>query len=157
MTRGTRTHHEPLADRLAARTDRSAGPDGCWPWLGILNNKGYGRIYDRGRQELAHRAAYRDAVGPISGGLNVLHRCGNPPCVNPRHFFLGTKADNSRDMVAKGRHGSHVVLNPALVAQIRDLAAQGLRPTAIGRRLAVSRYAVADVVRGRTWRSIQAA
>jgi hypothetical protein len=34
----------------------------------------------------------------------VLHHCDNPPCCNPDHLFVGTRADNAADMIAKGRH-----------------------------------------------------
>jgi len=77
---------------------------GCHLWTGAQNVFGYGIVYDRNRRNIGtHRAAWFFAHGPIPGGLYVLHRCDNPFCINPAHLFLGTHADNHRDMWRKGR------------------------------------------------------
>lgn len=56
-----------------------------------------------GKSKYAHRLMWEEVNGPIPHGMCVLHRCDNPPCIRPDHLFLGTKADNVRDMIAKGR------------------------------------------------------
>lgn len=78
----------------------------CWEWQGSTNEHGYGRVKVGGRPgpvQLAHRVAWELINGAIPDGLCILHACDNPPCCNPSHLFLGTKADNTADMIAKGR------------------------------------------------------
>src|SRR6266550_5872844 len=75
--------------------------DQCWEWLGS-RSKGYGRITINCGTELAHRISWIVHIGPIPAGLNVLHHCDNPCCVNPSHLFVGTQTDNNRDCSSKG-------------------------------------------------------
>lgn len=93
-----------LADRLWSRCIRQE--NGCLEWTGGTNRAGYGQIGRPGvrqRKMATHRAAWEVTHGPIPEGMNVLHRCDNPPCCDPAHLFLGTLSDNSRDCYAKGR------------------------------------------------------
>lgn len=81
-------------------------PDKCWEWQASKYPKGYGQAVVGKKHTLTHREAYRQAFGSIPEGLCVLHRCDNPPCCNPNHLFIGTLADNNRDMKEKGRHAT---------------------------------------------------
>ncbi len=78
----------------------------CWEWAGTRNPNGYGvvRIGGRaGKTHLVHRWLDEQRNGPIPPGIGVLHHCDNPPCVNPKHLWRGTHAENMRDMDNKGR------------------------------------------------------
>lgn len=108
-------------EHLALGTARDANPgipwqdqvisdpkSGCLLWCGT--NKGgrfnYGQTYRDGRKITAHRLVWEEHNGPIPAGLQVLHRCDTPRCVNIDHLFLGTHRQNMEDMAAKGRgHG----------------------------------------------------
>lgn len=75
----------------------------CWIWSAARRPTGYGNFFVDGVCIGAHRASWLFFRGPIPSGLNVCHRCDNPPCVNPLHLFLGTQKDNIYDMHIKGR------------------------------------------------------
>ena len=81
---------------------------GCWPWRGATNGR-YGIIGKGGRGVspiYAHRLSYEMHFGSIPNGMQVMHSCDNPICVNPGHLFVGTQTDNMRDCTAKKRHVS---------------------------------------------------
>lgn len=86
--------------RFWSKVDKSGD---CWNWTGSLTNKGYGQFQAGYGVVLAHRVSWLFAHGE-DAALCVLHHCDNRRCVRPDHLFLGTKADNNRDMCAKGRH-----------------------------------------------------
>lgn len=75
----------------------------CWLWQRRRTKFGYGELSFEGRHVTAHRLSYELANGPPPAGARVLHRCDNPPCVNPEHLFVGSQADNVKDMDLKGR------------------------------------------------------
>jgi len=96
--------------------------------------------------------------GPIPDGMQVLHRCDNPPCCNPAHLFLGTQADNIADMIAKRRGGAvsgeahyRAKLTADQVSAIRARYAAGETQVALAREFGVSQTNISRIVRGTTW------
>lgn len=81
---------------------------GCWVWQGKTQKFGYGILWHPmfPKETLAHRVSYllnTKTIFRLPSTLCVLHRCDNPPCVNPDHLFIGTRKDNNEDRHKKGR------------------------------------------------------
>lgn len=149
-------HDERTRARFLAKVDQTGD---CWQWTAGCARHGYGRFnVTRDKPLAAHRVAYEMFVGPIPTGLHVLHRCDNPPCVNPGHLFLGTHQDNMDDMVRKGRsrapRGEQVKvskLTESAVRQIRDEVSQGRSQRAVARDFGVHHATVHRIVSGELW------
>lgn len=153
--------------------------DGCWLWSGARTGARYGELRVDGRPATTHRLSWTLFVGPIPDGLCVCHHCDTPPCVNPAHLFLGSKADNNADKCRKGRrrggggygdrngrrtHPESTVrgerqhaakLTAETVREIRDACASGEAQWVVGERYGVSQAAVWAVVRRKTWAHVK--
>jgi hypothetical protein len=91
--------------RFWSRIERSER--GCWEWTGSCSVSGHGQMHCNtagGRTIGVHRFAFILLVGPIPRGLHVLHSCDNAKCCNPTHLRVGTRRENMRDMLDRGRH-----------------------------------------------------
>lgn len=144
----------------------------CWQWSGSVTSKGYGRFSYNGKAERAHRVSWLLHFGPIPDGMLVCHRCDNPGCVNPDHLFLGTAAENTMDMDAKGRRvnapltgddhyarqdpsrvlrGEQSAPAKLTVQQVIAIRASSETQTRLARRYGITQAAVSSIIRRRTW------
>ena len=153
---------------LIERFERFALPEpitGCWLWTASLRSNGYGQINEGGRSRMmlkAHRVSWTLYRGAIPDGLCVLHKCDTPPCVNPDHLFLGTQAQNVKDMHDKGRdnhprgerHRS-AKLTVAQVLEIRRLRAEGISSGELAKIFPVDESNISRIGNGHLWKSVK--
>ncbi len=147
----------PIEKRFWAKVIQ--GPD-CWLWTGGTNGLGYGRIDG----QYAHRLSYTWSYGPIRDGLDICHHCDNPRCVRPDHLFAGTAAENTADMVKKGRlcvspslgeqHGMAKLTNAIVLAIRAQAPTTRAEYTVLGRQYGVDWTTIGKITRRASWRHI---
>src|SRR5574340_407485 len=136
---------------------------GCWLWTGAVKELGYGVIGLGTREQgtsKAHRVSWELHNGPIPSGLNVLHSCDTPSCVNPDHLRLGTLSDNARDCVNRGRlklpdnRGERAAWSKLTAADVLEIKTRQASGADYARRFNVSRSAIYEIWRGKNWASV---
>ena len=162
----SRWQEEPLSERFWAKVRKS---EGCWEWVAsTMTKSGYGKIFDSGKLEGAHRVSWKLEHGEIPDGLCVLHHCDNRKCVRPSHLFLGTHKDNTDDMWSKNRgsrsgagdkkavgarHGM-AKLSEAEAREVKALRLSGSPLKAIASKYGISDVTVSDIANGRRWKCL---
>ncbi|MCA1824415.1 MAG: HNH endonuclease [Frankia sp.] len=149
-----------------AKVDKEGAGNGCWLWTGYRDRHGYGQVRRQQRTHLVHRLVLAEKLGrPIAEGMECLHSCDNPGCVNPEHLSEGTHADNMRDCAEKDRANSGPGVsrnvgsaNPAAKLdpeKVRAIRAAGGPQTAIAAAFGLRQQTVSDIRRRRIWAHVE--
>lgn len=135
----------------------SRDPNICWIWTGAYESSGYGTFTYQGRTHKAHRFSLEQFLGvPLPPGLVVMHRCDNPPCVNPLHLGLGTNQDNIIDRDRKGRTQQGETHSKAKikVADVLEIRASELPCRALATKFGINIMTVYAIRQRKSWRRI---
>lgn len=156
--------YERFWDKVA-----KAGPDECWDWKGARHTNGYGFLrWDPthiGKYWIkAHRLSWEiDNGQEVPEGLCVLHHCDRPSCVNPRHLYIGTRAQNAKDRAVRRRGKEHhqngaandnAKLTEAKVKAIAAMLDAGITQDAAAAVFGVSQTQVWRIANRVTWRHL---
>lgn len=125
-------------------------PEGCLLWRGKHSPDGYGCMrLGAVTSARVHMVSYMyHTQQPIPRNIEVCHTCDVPDCANFQHLFLGTKSDNMRDMVQKGRKAKNYYskLTTQQILDIKQLLREGkLTQTQIAKRFFVGQATISEI------------
>lgn len=150
-------NRRPAIDRFWEKVNKT---EGCWNWTGGTNWDFYGVMKVDGRNVIASRFSWQIHFSPIPAGMRVCHKCDNPRCVRPDHLFLGTDADNSRDMVQKGRqvrgekNGPAKLTSPQVMSIRREYACGNTTYSKLAIKYSIHRGTIQQIILGKSWRHL---
>lgn len=127
---------------------------GCWNWTGYITKWGYGHTRAAGIAEQVHRLSYKLAHScDIDENIAVCHKCDNRRCFNPDHLFLGTRADNQRDMKEKRRSplGARNARATLSAEQVEKIISDPRTQRLIAEEYGISQSHVSALKKGKRW------
>jgi hypothetical protein len=139
---------------------------GCLEWHGYKDVYGYGillvSVDGVKKNKKAHRLSYEQTHGDIGEGKLVCHKCDVRNCIEPTHLYLGTAADNNKDMMLKGRYrpGKHdnngeknpnAKLTKKQVDSIKVLFKYGITQKQIANSLSMHKSSIQRIASGKNW------
>ena len=155
----------PMTTINALLSSTTRTPSGCMERHTNLggSNGAYSRVLvgsrATGRKHVyAHRFVWETLNQPLTPGQCVLHRCDNPKCINPEHLFVGTQADNMKDMAAKGRggapRGAKHLSAKLTEEQAKYVLASSANSSALAKELGVTYQTIYALRTGITWKHL---
>lgn len=152
---------------LWSKVDKKSNEQ-CWPWLGQVTEKGYGRVRFQGGRYYAHRVIFYlefpNAISLAAPKIDrdtqgfLLHKCDNPICCNPNHLFVGSQLDNIRDRDSKNRHADfsgeknpNSKFSKEQVQKMKQEKANGKTAVSIAKERGVSYSCIKRLLRGVTY------
>ena len=147
-----------VEERFWSHVDKNCPELGrCWLWT-AQRSHGYGRFVFDGRGRPATHMSWKIHVRKVPDNLFLLHKCDNPPCVNPNHLYEGTAKQNMQDALQRGqyplgeRHGTSKVTE-ALVKEIRRRCEHEVQRR-VAEELGLHESQVSRIVLRKNWRHI---
>jgi len=136
------------------------GENQCLNWVGV-KRLNYGRINYKGKTIGCTRLIWQWNNGNIPGDLIICHKCDNPACVNIEHLFLGTKLDNMKDCVNKGRKkglkgekSPRSKLTDTKVREIKKMLHDKHSIISVAKKFSVGTTTIGHIKNERTWSHI---
>ena len=125
---------------------------GCLLYTGTFTDDGYAQTSENGRDMRVSHLILEAYRGPRAEGMNALHHCDTPACVNPFHLYWGTLKQNTRDLLRRGRSNhKRPRATPEVVQGIRLQLRAGVAVKEIAASFKVTSDAVYGIKNRATW------